>query len=733
MVDAPIKHSYRALYVALGIMFVLLTVQLYNMQILQGSTYNDLAKGNREKLITTPASRGVIYDRTGQRLVVNNPSYSVAVTPSDLPDVNCATGSLEGAAVFKILSDTLKTGDVIALKPVDLPPDKMVEVANRLSVPLQVNKNILLDSITQVMTSTPKSANLFLIRSDVPVTAGNQLRAEAADLPGIKIYNAMEYNFVAHFDNCLKPVIVLSNIPYDVAVKLDTMHAQLPGVSVVSEPVRVYTNGPYFAHLLGYVGPISPQEYSQNQDTYAPDDKVGATGLESVLENDLRGTKGIAQVVVNSDQHIVSQIASQAPITGNNVTLTIDAGLQISVTQALQKGLQEANVQAGVAIVERVDTGQILSMVSLPSYDNNLFSSGISQSNFDRLNSDPTLPMFDRAVSGAYPPGSTFKMITASAALQENVVTPDTTVFCPGYIQVPYTFNESQRTTFRDWRAAGHGDLNIVQAITESSDTFFYIMAGPHQVDRTIHNDNGTDTQVFTRYYTPGAATPMDFNGLGIDKLHSYAEAFGLGQPTGIDLPGEATGIAPDPTWKKTATPDNPWSLGDTLFTAIGQGDNLVTPLQLVNVTAAVANGGTLYQPQLVLNVTDSSGKIVQDFQSKTIRQVPVSPQNLALVREGMHDVVSDPVKGTAAGHITLKSVQWAGKTGTAEYGNPIAIKDGVEVRRAHAWFTAFAPYDNPQIAIVVLLEGGQESLEGSTYAVPVADEIMKDYFHVSK
>jgi len=301
MVDVPPKRSYRALYMAMGIMFVLLVAQLYNMQILQGSTYADLAKGNREKLITTSASRGIIYDRTGQRLVVNNPSYSIAVTPSNLPDVQCATGSLEGAAVFKTLSDTLKTGDVIAIKPVDLPPDKMVEVANRLSVPLQVNKNILLDSITQVMTSTPKSGNLFLIRRDVPVAAGDQLRAEAAQLPGIKIYNELEYNFITHFDNCLKPVVVQSNIPYDVAVKLETMQAQLPGVSVVSEPVRVYTNGPYFSHLLGYVGPISQDKYEQNQDVYAPDDTVGQTGLEASLESQLRGTKGISHVVVYSD------------------------------------------------------------------------------------------------------------------------------------------------------------------------------------------------------------------------------------------------------------------------------------------------------------------------------------------------------------------------------------------------------------------------------------------------
>ena len=182
----------------------------------------------------------------------------------------------------------------------------------------------------------------------------------------------------------------------------------------------------------------------------------------------------------------------------------------------------------------------------------------------------------------------------------------------------------------------------------------------------------------------------MDFNGLGIDKLHSYAEAFGLGQPTGVDLPGEVTGIAPDPTWKKTATPDNPWSLGDTLFTAIGQGDNLVTPLQLVNVTAAVANGGTLYQPQLVLNVTELVG---QDRAGLPVESdtagARITRQSGPCARGHARRRVR-PGEGHAAGHITLKSVQWAGKTGTAEFGNPIAMKNGVEVRRAHAWFTAF-------------------------------------------
>jgi penicillin-binding protein 2 len=459
---------------------------------------------------------------------------------------------------------------------------------------------------------------------------------------------------------------------------------------------------------------------------------VGQTGIEASMEEQLRGTKGSALVVVNSEERIVSEISSRPPITGNNVTLTIDSDLQKAVTDALQDGVNKAGSQAGVAIVMRVNDGQILSMVSLPSYDNNLFSAGISQTDFDRLNTDPRLPMFNRAVGGAYPPGSTYKMITASAALQEGVVTPGTTFYCPGIIYVPYTWDESRRNPYRDWKPQGHGTINIVDALKVSSDVFFYIVAGPHQQDRRIVRDDGTEQILWLRYYTPGARQPIEFNGLGIDRLDRYARAFGFGQKTGIDLPGENPGLAPNPDWKIKTFPGNNWSLGDTLLTAIGQGYTLVTPLQLVNATAAVANGGTLYRPQLVYRVTDWAGNVVQDYQPQVLGRVPVSPENLAVVREGMRQAVADKQRGTAY-RLTISSVSVAGKTGTAEYGDPIAIKNGKEVRRAHAWFVAFAPYEKPEIALVVLLEGGNESLEGSTYAVPVADAILKAYFKVDK
>ena len=756
MINETVKRRYTPMYVVMGLMFALLAGQLYKLQIVEGGRYVELAENNRLRTIPVKANRGVLYDRNGQQLVLNNPSYNVLVTAADLPDVNCAVQNIEGSKVIQDLAAILapkvggvaKVPYVIALRPDELAAankealqstgvSRQGEVANLLSNILQLHADNLRAPINDTMTNYGVSQNIFLVRKDVTAEQAKEIEAESARLPGISVYTEIEYNFIKGFEDCLKPVVV-QQVSYDamqsVAVQINRLH----GVTVSPEPMRHYVDGPLYSHMLGYVGQISEEEYTAAQETYGDanpyekDDKVGKTGLEATLDEQLRGKKGVQSVIVNSHEQVVSEVAYQPPITGNNVTLTLDAKLQKAVTDALKKGLDSAKVKAGVAIVINVNDGQVLSMVSLPSYDNNLFTRGIKQQEFDTLMHDPTLPIFNRAVSGAYPPGSTFKMITAAAALQEGVVAVDTKYVCPGYIEVPYTTNESVRTRFPDWRPAGHGTINVVEALTVSSDVFFYIATGPHQEDKVIKKSDGTLDIKWLRYYTPGARTPIEFNGLGIERLHKYAQGFGLGQKTGIDLPGEVKGLAPDQQWKATQAADNnQWSVGDTLFTAIGQGDNLVTPLQLVNVTAAVANGGTLYKQQLVQRITGPSGEIVRDYQPQVLGQVPVSPENLAIVREGMRQVVVNQAKGTAATHITLKSFEWAGKTGTAEFGQPIRVDKGKEIRRAHAWFTAFAPFHNPEIAVVVLLEGGEESLEGSTFAVPVTDEILKAYFKV--
>ena len=726
-------RRFPALHVALIAMFVLLVGGLFRMQILEAKNYRDQAQVNRERIITTKATRGIIYDRAGKRLVVNNPSYSVVALPAELSDFNCVTQQFKDDAVFSELAKLLGKQDVIAVRPEELSTEDIGMVANLLSVPLQIENKDLKAQLTALKEANPESKNLFAFRKDVPTDVSEAIRAHAEEMPGVYVYNELQFNFLTRFSKCLTPVVVARSVGYpDQVQKVEADRARLPGISVVPEPVRAYPEGPLFGHILGYVGPISREAYEAAGDEYELDDKVGQTGVEASLEEELKGERGVSQVVVNSQEQIVTTLSSQEPITGNSVMLTLDVELQKAVAQALQDGITKAKSKAGVAIVMRVDNGQVLSMVSLPSYDNNLFARGISQTEFDLLNNDPTKPMFHRAIGGAYPPGSTYKMITAAAALQEGVVTPDDTYYCPGFIEVPYTWSEAQRNSFRDWRQAGHGNINIVQALTVSSDVFFYIMAGPKQEDRRIRQSDGSETVIWTRYYTPKAKEPTQFNGLGIERLDKYADQFGLGKKTGIEIAGEVSGLAPDPTWKVSIDPNNSWSLGDTLVTAIGQGYNLVTPLQLVNVTAAVANGGTLYQPQVVLKVDDWSGKTVRGFAAKELGKVAVSPENLAIVREGMRQSVVNKDKGTAH-RITLKSVEVAGKTGTAEIGEVIGIKDGKEIRASHAWFTAFAPYHKPEIAVVVLLEAGEESLEGSTFAVPVTDAILKAYFGVNE
>jgi penicillin-binding protein 2 len=501
-------------------------------------------------------------------------------------------------------------------------------------------------------------------------------------------------------------------------------------VSVVPESQRQYVDGSIFSQILGYEGPISEEQYAAAVPTddsdstavplYDKDDKIGQTGVEASMEDVLRGQKGVAQVEVNANQRIVRELSHTDPEPGNNLILTIDSALQYSVTQALQMGLNSARVQVGAAVVLKVNTGEVLSMVSLPSYDNNWFAGGITQAQLDTLN-DPNnkQPMYNNALSGSFAPGSTFKMITAAAALQEKVVGPTDLINDPGHIDVPTDWDEKTRNTYRCWKADGHGPINIIQALEQSCDVFFYQMAGPRQEDALGK---------LLRFYNPRSSTPQYFNGLGIARLDTYMEDFGLGAKTGIDLPGEGTGVVPNGDYKLEANPENgSWALGDTLQAAIGQGFDLVTPLQLANVTAAVANGGTLYKPQVVQQIIkNDGGTIVRDFKPEVLRTVPVSAENLAYIRQGMRDAVSG-VHGTAK-KTDLKGVQVAGKTGTAEFGEPLP---GLGVRAANAWFVAFAPYDKPEIAVVVLIKGEAATLEGSTFAVPVARDILKAYFHV--
>ncbi|HMA36053.1 MAG TPA: penicillin-binding protein 2 [Chloroflexia bacterium] len=728
------RSTLISFYLLLSLSFLALTIRMVQMQVIDGGIYQTQAENNRVRVLSIAAPRGVIYDRNLRQLVSNQPSYSVAVTEADLPEDPAAQ-----AAVFVMLADLLNSAPVVTAEPDKLfaQPDQVPAVLAGLAILLHVPAAELQTTLDAARTESPEAPALLRRDLDAPTAAA--VTAHAAAWPGVVVMNELQYNFITHRGRPVDPVTVARAIPFETMQLVEEAHLRLPGVSIVAEPVRQYAAGSFMSHILGYVGPIPPDQYAQSLPAegsgdppiYTKDDKVGLLGIEASMESVLRGRKGTRQIEVNANEREVRAIANQPPVPGHNVVLTVDSALQMTVTHLLQAGIDAAHANAraagkpvtggGVAIVEQVNTGAILAMVSLPSYDDNLFATGISQDEFDRLNNDPNNPMFDRAIGGAYPPGSTFKMITAAAGLQTGRITPTTRLYDPGHIDVPLSYDESQRTRFNGWKPQGLGWLDVRGALQQSCDVFFYEVAGPAQLDTLGHP---------TRFYVPGDPTPHLFSGLGIGPLNQYMRAFGLGTRTGIRLPGEVSGVAPDPSWKLANFPGDNWSLGDTLYTGIGQAFTLVTPLQLTNVTAAVANGGTLYEPQVVAQVLDSDGgTLIQDFPPHPIGQVPVSAANLQVVREGMRLAVADPHKGTAY-KTELQGVTIAGKTGTAEIGDPI---DAAGHRRAHAWFTAFAPYEHPEIAVTVLIEAGDESLEGSTFAVPVARDIFKAYFHVAQ
>jgi penicillin-binding protein 2 len=533
------------------------------------------------------------------------------------------------------------------------------------------------------------------ILTDVPV--------DEAD-PRAEHQESIEERLSARSVGPYTAVRVASKVDRQAAFILEEEHLTLPGVLVEVDPLRSYAEGQLLAHVLGYVGYIPGErldDYLDDKEAdYGPSDMVGLAGIELTQDKLLRGIKGQKHVEVDAFEREVNVLAVQEPTPGHNLWLTVDTELQEVATRALREGMRQAGSDVGILAAIDPRTGEVLAMVSLPSYNNNLFSGGISREDYAALSEDRALPLVNHAISSAYPPGSTFKLVTGVAALAEGVIDTGTKITCPGRIYIPNKYfpdDPRMAQPFACWASWGHGPLNIHGAIAQSCNIFFGVVAGGYG----------------------------SFEGLGMTRLEEYARAFGFGAPTEIDLSGESSGLIPNDRWKRQNYGEV-WATGDTFNAAIGQGYVLVTPLQLLNATAAVANGGTLYRPQLVYRVVDSNGNVVEPFVPDPLTELDVADEHLAAIRLGMYQAVE---WGTAT-LARIPGVSVAGKTGSAEFaafdeeGNLVVDEEGYAP--THAWFTAFAPYEEPEIALVVLLEAGGE---GSHAAVPVAAEVLRRYF----
>ena len=477
------------------------------------------------------------------------------------------------------------------------------------------------------------------------------------------------------------PVTLLSDISRDQLAVVEAHKFDLPGIHIDIEPTRYYIYKRSAAHLLGYLGQINSDELTSGKyPNVRSGDSIGRYGIEKSFDPYLQGKRGGKQVEVDANGRVIKVLKTVEPVSGNDLTLTLDLELQM-ITEKLLKGKE------GAVVAMDPNNGDVLVMASNPSFDQNDFIGGISSKKWKALISDPGKPMNNRAIQAEYPPASTYKIITSFAALEEKEIDLSTTSFCPG-------FHRYGNRTYRCWNKSGHGEVDVIEALAQSCDVFYY-QAGDK---------------------------------VGVDALARYARGSGLGKRTGIRLANEKKGLIPTAEWKRNRF-NEAWQGGETLSIAIGQGYNLVTPLQMAVFTSAVGNGGTLYRPRIVKTVTNREGTVIKKIEPEITGGLPAAPETMDIVKKGLLGVVHGE-RGSARNYAKIKGVEVAGKTGTAQVfsikkGEVIDMENLAYRLRDHAWFVSYAPAVNPVIAVSVIIEHGES---GSRGAAPIAKVIMEAY-----
>ena len=545
-------------------------------------------------------------------------------------------------------------------------------------IAIKAPRGKIYDRFGQTLAHNIPGINLIAIPADLP-----KKTLERKDIAGklAEILKANEGEIWGTMENLdpysISPILLKENISQEEALVILEKEKELQGIKIEKTAIRSYNDGLIFSHILGYEGKIKKEELEENPD-YLLTDCIGKLGLEKSYEKYLRGEHGAFKVEVDSLGNIKKELGIVEPQLGSDLILNIDSGLQKKIFDALSGVLKEEEIKKAAAVAIDPRDGGVLALVSLPSFDNNLFAGGISPNDYQKLINDPSQPLFNRAISGEYPPGSTIKPLIAAAALSEKVINENTQIESRGGIRVGNYF-------FGDWKA--HGFTDVKKAIAVSSDVFFYSVGGGYG----------------------------GIEGLGMNRMKKYDNLFGLGNFSGIDIPGEAEGLIPDEKWKKDVIGEK-WYVGDSYHAAIGQGFITATPLQIANCAAAIANGGTLYQPRIVSQIKKSDGESINRG-AKAIREKIVSDSVIKIVQEGMRMTVAE---GTAA-ILNDLPVAVAGKTGTAQFGTE---------DKTHGWFVSYAPYKNPKIAMAVLVEG---QTKNEYNAVPITKKIYEWYFKDAK
>ena len=543
---------------------------------------------------------------------------------------------------------------------------------------IKSSRGLIFDRNKKLLVDNRPSFNLKIVLEDAGEV--KETVKKLAEFIAVPFQELMEY--IAREGNgaVYKPITLKNDISRDQLAIVEAHKFDLPGIHIDIEPTRYYIYKKTAAHLLGYLGQINTKELKSGKySNIKSGDSIGRYGIEKSFENYLQGKRGGRQVEVDASGRIIKILRTIEPVAGLDLNLTLDLDLQQTAEKLLEN-------KAGAVVAIDPDNGDILALASSPSFDQNDFTGGISSKKWNALMSDPDKPLVNKAIQAEYPPASTYKIITSIAALEENHITMNTTAYCPGFLKYG-------NRTYRCWNKNGHGELSIIDALAQSCDVF---------------------------YYQAGIK-------VGVDKLGRYAMGSGLGKKTGILLENEKKGLVPTSAWKKKLYKES-WQGGETLSVAIGQSYNLVTPLQMAVLIAAVGNGGTLYKPRIVKTIKDGHGLVIKKIDSEITGGLPASKETLDIVRNGLLKAVQG-VRGTAK-KIRLKNIEIAGKTGTAQVysikKNDKRKADDLKYSlRDHAWFVCYAPAKNPVIAISVLVEHGEH---GSSTAAPIARALIEQY-----
>ncbi len=552
------------------------------------------------------------------------------------------------------------------------------------TVRLEAARGEILDRERRLVASTRPAFGVEVIPNELHApqrtydALGELLGREVLDLQGVVGSPGGRRRF--------QPIALATDLSYEERARVESHRYALPGVFTTIRPRRYYEAGESAAHLLGFIGEIGAEQLGTRRFAdYRAGEIVGKSGLEYVLESHLRGRAGGRNTIVDVAGREMEVLDEVRAVRGGTAVLTLDRELQAVAEQALATST-EGETRTGAVVAMDVKTGDLLALVSLPAFDPNSFAGGIDSKTWQALRDDPLEPLLNRAITGQYPPGSTYKAVVAAAALEEGLITPEEKIYCPGSFRLG-------RRTYRCWKRAGHGWVDLQRSLVESCDVYYY-QAGLR---------------------------------LGVDRIAFFARAFSLGRLTGIPIPNEQPGLVPTTAWKERRFGE-PWHKGETVSTSIGQGYNLMTPIQLAVIYAAIANGGALVEPRVVRRLETKDGALVREYPPVFRGTVPVRPENLQLVRDAMEGVVSAP-NGTGS-RARVPGVRVAGKTGTAQV---VRLKDDdaeeVEIRREHrdhAWFVAYAPVEAPEIVVAVLVEHGGH---GGATAGPVAQAVLAHYF----